>query len=115
MVDVIQFIGDPLRYWWDKNVPNGGARFVANKSNLRVQYKEIYYVDLSPSTITPSTIDTSSFSNDTDLSAKQTFSVNKKTTNSFTWSLKEEIHNKLYHWCEDSGSWRRRIRGYVDF
>ena len=57
--------------------------------------KEITYGNLYPFESKPVIVEKSSYVNDTSLADKQVFSVNKKTSSSFTYTLKEGISTKF--------------------
>jgi len=96
MADVIQIIGDRVKYWTEINHPGKKpGTFDRGKSDLRVEFLDIRYGNLVPSEIKPVTIQESEFYNKGSLANKETFSVSKKTTSNFTYTFKEAIGVKL--------------------
>lgn len=93
MPDPIDTVGDRIRYWCEINRPDlGKAQFSRKDSAMRVESKgEPQYGNAVPTSTQPVALETSSFDNETSLPDKQTFTVNKTTTETFSWSLKEGI------------------------
>jgi Clostridium epsilon toxin ETX/Bacillus mosquitocidal toxin MTX2 len=96
MADVIQVIGDRVKYWAQINNPSDGpGTFRKDKSNLRAEFKTLQYGNLYPHNFRPVTLQTSTYINRGSLPNKQTFSVDKKTTSTFSYTFKESIETKL--------------------
>jgi hypothetical protein len=75
------------------NRPNAGkAVFNRKDSVMRVESKgEPQYGNAVPTSTQPVSLKKSFFENDTSAADKQTFTVDQKTTETFSWSLKEGI------------------------
>ena len=97
MINPLKVVGDRIAYWLQVTFPQEGAyTFSDYWSTLRVEeYKDLQYGNSYPASIDPNVIETAEFSNGSSVADKQTFTVNKTTTDSFSWSLKEGITTKV--------------------
>lgn len=97
MQDPYKMVKDKIVYWCQVNQPNRGAcTFSDYWSSLSAgEYKDLQYGNSSPASIDPNVVESAEFSNDSSVADKQTFSVNKTTTDTFSWSLKEGITTKV--------------------
>lgn len=97
MINPIKVVADRIVYWTQKNFPQyGPAAYSDYWSTLRVEgYKNLQYGHPSLLNIQEASLETSEFTNDGSLPNKQTFSVSKSTTDTFSWSLKEGISTKV--------------------
>src|SRR5712691_2798158 len=96
MADVIQIVGDRVKYWTEQNNPDKKpGTFNRGRSDLRVEFLDIRYGNLVPFEFKPITIEESEFVNNGSLANAQRFVVSKKTTSNFTYTFKEGIGVKL--------------------
>jgi Clostridium epsilon toxin ETX/Bacillus mosquitocidal toxin MTX2 len=100
MTDVIDVIGqriaqDAVYQPYPGGGGYGGGTFSRDRSDLRIEFEEITYGNLYPFESKPVIVEKSSYVNDTSLADKQAFSVNKKTSSSFTYTLKEGLSTKF--------------------
>jgi Clostridium epsilon toxin ETX/Bacillus mosquitocidal toxin MTX2 len=97
MIDPIKVVAARIEYWSQINFPHAGACKLSDYySNLKVGgFKDLQYGSSYPVSIDPAVIETAEFSNGSSVADKQTFSVNKTTTDTFSWSLKEGISTKV--------------------
>jgi len=95
MVDVIQIIGERVQNEWNRH---GGTQwtFRKDKSNARVEFLEVRYGAMIPSAGKLVKLDQGTFFNKSPTEKlEDTFSVNKKTTCTFSYSFKESFGVKL--------------------
>ena len=92
MVDVIQVVGERIAYWSEINNPaDGKGVFDRDRSDLRVEFKDIQYGEIHPIGYKPLTLQASTFENGTSTPDTQTFAVTKTTTSSFTYKFTESL------------------------
>lgn len=97
LIDPIKVVATRIEYWSQINFPHAGACTLSNYySNLKVGgFKDLLYGSSYPVSVDPNVIETAEFSNGSSVADKQTFVVNKTTTDTFSWSLKEGISTKV--------------------
>jgi hypothetical protein len=91
-LDPIDVVGDRIRFWTEHNYPDAGrGAFVRDKSDLRIAQTEMTYGQILTQSVSPEEVDSGVYENNSSAQDSQTFTVNKSTTNSFTWSMKEGV------------------------
>lgn len=90
MIDPAMIIQNNIRRRWAS-----GTRPITEITftTIELQYSvvEVVYDTLAMINLPPLSLQSSSFKNDTDAQSKQTFAVNKQTSDSFTWSITEAL------------------------
>jgi Clostridium epsilon toxin ETX/Bacillus mosquitocidal toxin MTX2 len=91
-LDPIAIVGDRIRFWNAHNFPgHGTGTFKLDKSHMVIASNEMTYGQVLPQTVTPEELDSAAWENNSSAQDSMTFTVNKSTTNSFSWSMKEGI------------------------
>jgi|ERR1700733_10107326 hypothetical protein len=95
-MDAMQEVAKNAKWWSDTFGYNpygrggyGDGVFRADRSKVRFEFIEIQYGVLRPFNVKPNSVQRSTFRNGGSMANKETFSVNKKTTNTFTYTFKE--------------------------
>lgn len=89
--DPIKTVAEHVRHYTEVNNPKDGkAKYVASKSKLHVEVS-MKYGEIKPSELIPKVVDKSEWINNSSVQDTQVFTVDKTTTDSFTWTIKEGI------------------------
>jgi hypothetical protein len=102
-MDAMQELAKTVKWWSDsfgydpygRGGRYGDGVFRADMSKVRFEFVEIQYGALRPFNIKPVTVERSTFTNGGSLANKEVFTVNKKTTSTFTFTFKESIGVKI--------------------
>jgi Clostridium epsilon toxin ETX/Bacillus mosquitocidal toxin MTX2 len=91
-IDPIDVVGQRVKYWSEINNPTDGpGTFEPGRSSLRVEYVDIAYGQALPLSIDPTQVDSAQWENNSSVQNSQVFTVDKTTTDSFTWTMKEGL------------------------
>lgn len=96
MANVIEIIAERVRYWSDRNHPGYHGTFDEGRSNMRVEFMDLHYHgEIKPYEYRPLSLQSSHYENGGSVANKEVFAVNRKTSNTFSYTFKESAGAKL--------------------